>query len=70
MIPLRTYVESVYTATRHGFTSAFSASIAAVSSMRLFVVASSPPQSSFSRLPERSTTPQPPGPGFRGTPRR
>ncbi len=32
--------------------------------MRLLVVWGSPPESSFSRLPERITTPQPPGPGL------
>ena len=36
----------------------------AVSSMRLFVVAGSPPQSSFSRSRKTSSAPQPPGPGF------
>src|SRR4051812_50211007 len=37
----------------------------AMSSIRLFVVeVASPPQRSFSVVPQRSTAPQPPGPGF------
>src|SRR4249919_3040218 len=35
-----------------------------MSSMRLFVVSASPPDSSFSLLPMRKSTPQPPGPGL------
>ena len=38
--------------------------MAAMSSIRLFVVCGSPPCSSFSVPFQRSTTPQPPGPGF------
>jgi len=38
--------------------------MAAVISMRLFVVAGSPPEISFSRSPERRIAAQPPGPGF------
>src|ERR1043166_2258321 len=41
-----------------------SARIAAMISMRLLVVANSPPEISFSRRPERRMAPQPPGPGF------
>src|ERR1051326_1740714 len=40
------------------------ARIAAIISMRLLVVANSPPEISFSRRPERRMAPQPPGPGF------
>src|SRR5258708_18980542 len=47
-----------------GFFSASSALIAAISSMRLFVVILSPPQISFSCFPERRIAPQPPGPGL------
>src|SRR5262249_60916488 len=38
--------------------------IAAISSMRLFVVAGSLPDISFSLVPYRRITPQPPGPGL------
>jgi hypothetical protein len=38
--------------------------IAAVSSIRLFVVTGSPPEISFSRPLKRRTAAQPPGPGF------
>jgi hypothetical protein len=55
---------SVWRLTRHGFLSAFSASIAAISSMRLLVVRASPPDSSRSLPPERRIAPQPPGPGL------
>src|SRR6516162_2442203 len=44
--------------------SASSAAMAAISSMRLLVVAPSPPLSSRSCGPARSTAPQPPGPGL------
>src|SRR3990167_4670972 len=47
-----------------GRLSAVSASITASNSIRLLVVPSSPPKSSFSVEPERSSTPQPPGPGL------
>src|SRR5690606_18189839 len=50
--------------TRQGRLSASSAMIAAVSSMRLLVVAGSPPESSFSVVPSRSRAAQPPGPGL------
>src|SRR5690348_1605871 len=55
---------SVKSRTRHGRFSASSAAIAAISSMRLLVVAGSPPDNSFSTAPWRSTAPQPPGPGL------
>ena len=42
-MPLRTYWLSVWSSTRQGFFSASSAGIAAISSMRLLVVAASPP---------------------------
>src|SRR6266478_6483255 len=38
--------------------------MAAISSMRLLVVSSSPPASSFSTPRKRSTAPHPPGPGL------
>jgi hypothetical protein len=38
--------------------------MAAISSMRLLVVAGSPPDNSRSRLPRRRIAPQPPGPGL------
>jgi hypothetical protein len=38
--------------------------MAAVISIRLFVVAGSPPETCFSRSPERRIAAQPPGPGF------
>ena len=47
-MPLRTYSLSVWIVTSHGRLSADSASITAVSSMRLLVVSASPPKSSFS----------------------
>ena len=43
---------------------ASSARIAAVSSMRLLVVAASPPESSLRCSPKVMTAPQPPGPGL------
>src|SRR5207248_644474 len=49
---------------RTGRFSASSARITAVSSMRLLVVRGSAPLSSFSRLPDFSSAPQPPGPGL------
>jgi hypothetical protein len=64
MTPPRTYCESVYKSTALGPFSAESASIAAVSSMRLFVVAASPPFSSFSWPSHMRIAPQPPGPGL------
>jgi hypothetical protein len=62
--PRLTYCESVVSATAHGRLSASSPAIAAMSSMRLFVVIASPPLSSRSRSPSRSSAPQPPGPGL------
>src|SRR5580693_6171741 len=47
-----------------GFFSASRALIAAISSMRLFVVNRSPPKISFSFSPMRRIAPQPPGPGL------
>src|SRR5271166_4508188 len=55
---------SVCSRTRQGCLRDSSAAIAAISSMRLLVVAASPPISSFSWSPQRSSTPQPPGPGL------
>src|SRR3954462_13322660 len=55
---------SVWSLTRHGRFSASSPFIAATSSMRLLVVSGSPPASSRSLSPMRSSTPQPPGPGL------
>ena len=64
VMPRRTYWLSVCSSTRQGRFSAFSASMAAVSSMRLLVVAVSPPQISRSCSPKIRIAPQPPGPGF------
>ena len=47
-----------------GFFSAFRAWITAIISMRLLVVAVSPPDNSFSWPPVRRIAAQPPGPGF------
>src|SRR3954447_17848465 len=55
---------SVCSPTRHGRFSASSPLMAAISSMRLLVVSGSPPASSLSLSPMRSSTPQPPGPGL------
>src|SRR6476661_981326 len=55
---------SVWGRTLHGFFSASSARIAASSSMRLLVVSGSPPMSSRSFSPIRSSAAQPPGPGL------
>src|SRR4051794_22216549 len=55
---------SVWSLTRHGRLSASSPRIAASSSIRLLVVSVSPPESSRSFSPMRSSTPQPPGPGL------
>jgi hypothetical protein len=61
---LHIFAESVCISTSHGSFSAFSASIAAISSMRLLVVSASPPDSSL-RVPlKRRIAPQPPGPGL------
>ena len=64
LMPSMTYLESVCRITRQGRSSVFSASMAAVSSMRLFVVSGAPPCSVLRCLPEISRTPQPPGPGL------
>src|SRR3954471_16682145 len=55
---------SVWSWTRQGRFSASSPRIAAINSMRLLVVSGSPPASSRSLLPVRSSTAQPPGPGL------
>src|SRR5882757_11480495 len=55
---------SVKRRTVQGRFSVSSPMMAAISSMRLLVVAGSPPDSSRSRLPRRRIAPQPPGPGF------
>ena len=64
LMPFLTYSESVCRSTREGLFSASSAEIAAISSMRLLVVAASPPQISLRCVPEIRIAPQPPGPGF------
>ena len=64
VIPFCTYWESVCSTTRLGRFRAASASITAVSSMRLLVVASSPPKSSRSLPSQVRSAPQPPGPGL------
>src|SRR3954451_12551835 len=55
---------SVCSRTRQGRLSAWRPLIAAISSMRLLVVSGSPPDSSRSLAPMRSSAPQPPGPGL------
>src|SRR3954469_10068756 len=55
---------SVCSATRHGRFNASRLRIAASSSIRLLVVSGSPPAISRSFAPMRSSTAQPPGPGF------
>ncbi len=60
----QTYFESVVSLTSHGSFKALSASIQAVSSIRLFVVSRSPPDNSFLFPLYWSTAPQPPGPGL------
>ena len=62
--PSSRYLLSVCSRTGDGRLSVSSAWMAAISSIRLFVVAGSPPCSSFSTPFQRSTAPQPPGPGF------
>src|SRR5688572_25485523 len=64
VMPFCTYCESVNRRTRLGRVSAASASITAVSSMRLLVVCGSPPKSSRSAPSDSRTAPQPPGPGL------
>src|ERR1700761_7648902 len=63
-MPFCTYCESVCTTALTGRLSASSAAITAISSIRLLVVFASPPNSSFSCAPKRSSAPQPPGPGL------
>src|ERR1700754_2807226 len=63
-MPFCTYCESVCTIALHGRFKASSAAITAISSIRLFVVFASPPNSSFSWSPKRRMAPQPPGPGL------
>ena len=62
--PPRTYCESVWRSTSLDCFSASSAMMAAVSSIRLLVVAAAPPDSSFSWPRPRRMAPQPPGPGL------
>ena len=62
--PFLTYSLSVCSTTRHGRFSVSSAVAAAVSSMRLLVVAGSAPDSSRSTPRNRRIAAQPPGPGF------
>ena len=59
-----TYLESEYSSTTHGSFSASSAEITAVSSMRLLVVDSSPPEIIFSAPLYSRIAAQPPGPGL------
>gem|GEM_PF-14014 len=64
--PVSTYFESEYRSTRLGLFSVESPSMTADSSMRLLVVAASPPEHSFSDplTPWRRMYAHPPGPGF------
>src|SRR5581483_5003757 len=64
LTPFLTYSESVWNSTSQGSLSALSASMAACNSIRLFVVAGSPPLSSRLCCPCSRTAAQPPGPGF------
>ena len=64
VMPCITYFESVCSRTAREPLSALSASMAAISSMRLLVVSGSPPCISLRCGPAISTAPQPPGPGF------
>ena len=64
VMPFCTYCESVCRITRLGRFRTESASITAVSSMRLLVVDRSPPKSSRSLPSKVSSAPQPPGPGL------
>ena len=64
VMPLITYCESVCTVTRVGRFKAARPMMAAVSSMRLLVVAASDPDSSLCVPFQLSSTPQPPGPGL------
>ncbi|MOA67363.1 hypothetical protein D3C78_1945010 [compost metagenome] len=63
-MPLSTYWLSMNSVTSQGLLSAARASITAIISMRLLVVPNSPPNNSFSMVPARISTPQPPGPGL------
>ena len=58
------YFESLVRVTSHGTFNFCRARIAAVSSIRLFVVSFSPPLSSISMSLNRMIAPHPPGPGF------
>src|SRR5690554_3880313 len=62
--PFLTYWLSVCSSTSQARVSALSASMAAVSSMRLLVVSSAPPHSSLVLSPYCRMAPQPPGPGL------
>ena len=64
VMPFCTYCESVCSRTRQGRLRVSSARMTAVNSIRLLVVPASPPCNSFMWGPQRSTAPQPPGPGF------
>src|SRR3984957_20855991 len=63
-MPLITYCESVCTVAIEGRFRAVSPMMAAISSMRLLVVAGSDPDSSLREPFQLSSTPQPPGPGL------
>src|SRR5574344_2852452 len=63
-MPFSTYCESLCTRACTGRFMASRARMTASSSMRLLVVAASPPHISFSCPPLFSRTPQPPGPGL------
>src|SRR5919108_3466311 len=63
-IPFRRYSESVNSSTAHERVSAFSASIAAIISIRLLVVKRALPDICFSSSRYLRTAAQPPGPGF------
>src|SRR5882757_9475645 len=62
--PSSTYLLSVLIVTVHGRFSASRPEMTPISSMRLLVVAGSPPLSSRSRAPIRRIAAQPPGPGL------
>ena len=64
VMPLRKYSESVNSSTSHGSGNVSSAPMAASNSIRLFVVAGSPPATSRTVSPCRNTAAQPPGPGL------
>ena len=64
VMPRLRYSKSVYISTWQAWLRAFSASTAAVNSIRLLVVAGALPVSAFSCLPERSKAAQPPRTGI------